>query len=345
FKQFYFTAYKFLLSNSVEDCLDNRAFKSNFYEPVIRSFLDKLESGLDIINYPQHFSMHEQFSYPMTTYCKKTGECPFTIDEAKAIVPEVPIIRHFINNSDLDSLKIPEDSLSRDQVQLKVCVTGPIELYVRTDLGFTIYRDILTNIAKSINAFIKNSIIKDKKIKTKVVVIDEPSIGFIDLFNATDDDLINAFDTALDGLDDDIITQIHLHSLKDAHLALESKNIDVITCEYASDPSNVIEKRIFQEYDKKMRIGICRTNYNAIIGQLYEKGIKVGTSYEEGLKLIDSVDKIRMAYKKAIEYYGRENIQFVGPDCGLSAWNPPKLALDLLKRVVKVGREFEKMQV
>ena len=89
-----------------------------------------------------------------------------------------------------------------------------------------------------------------------------------------------------------------------------------------------------------MRVGICRTNYNAIIGELYEKGIKIdmNATFEEQVKLIDPIERIKETYKRALDHYGKENMQFVGPDCGLSSWAPPNLAQFLLKRVVDTVR-------
>ncbi|MHA1682537.1 MAG: hypothetical protein ACTSUE_16485 [Promethearchaeota archaeon] len=338
FDQFYLTAYNFLLKNDVDSCVDNRAFRNNFYEPIIESFLKKLSTGLDVINYPQLFSMHYQFLTPISRY-GSTQSTPFLIGEKSAIVPEVLAIEHFVKNTPLEELHIPGNSASAEQVQLKVCITGPIELYIKTELGFTVYKDILENFSKSVNYFAKNSIINNEKIRTAVIVIDEPSVGFIDLFNIEKEDLTRCLDLALSGFGDGITTQIHLHSLKDVDIALNAKNIDVITCEYASDNNNIIGRKVLEDSGKKMRVGICRTNLNAIIGKLYEQGIRVGTSYEESLQLIDSTEMIRKNYEKAITHYGQDNVTFVGPDCGLSSWNPPRLAQVLLERTVNAVKK------
>ncbi len=331
----YFQAYKFLLENEPASLLEHRGLQFNFYEPIIYSFLMKLRSGIDVINYPQHFSMYAQFTRPMGWWPDAEAG-PYSIDAKKAIVPEVHVIRHYVNNTDFEGLGIPEFSLSRNQVQLKVCVTGPVELYVKTELGFTVYKDLLKNVASSVNAFLKSSIINDKRIKTKVVAIDEPSLGFIDLFNTSPGDIPECLDVATQGLPDDVIVQVHLHSLRDAEYALKSKNIDVLTCEFASDPTNVIDRQLLERHGKKIRVGICRTNYNALIGARIERGEKVGTDLQSQLALVDSEERIASNLQKAIDHYGLGNLSSVGPDCGLSSWAPPQLAQTLLKRVVGV---------
>ncbi|MHA1368391.1 MAG: hypothetical protein ACTSWN_04190 [Promethearchaeota archaeon] len=341
FETFYFKAYELILKGGVDEALENRGFKSLFYNPIVHSFKMKLKSGLDVVNYPQHYSMHEQFMFPIKH--NSHVDRPFLINPGRAMVPEVKVIEHYIDTFGLDSLEIPEDSLSMHQIQLKVCVTGPIELYIKTDLGFTIYKDLLINLCKSINYFIKNSLILDKKqIKTRVVALDEPSLGFIDLYNVDEDDLVQCLDIAVDGIPKDVLIQIHLHSLRDAIIPLKTRNIDVLTCEFASDNSNVIDRSILESHGKKMRVGICRTNYNAILGQFLEKGIEIKNSWDDQLKLIDSPSKIKTNFKRALEHYGPENILFIGPDCGLSSWAPPELAQILLQRVVKAAREVNK---
>ncbi|MBN2150391.1 MAG: hypothetical protein JW839_02985 [Candidatus Lokiarchaeota archaeon] len=342
FDQYYLKAYDSLVESGGDASvlLEHRGLKNAVYDPIVYSFQKKLQTGLDIVNYPQHFSMYGQFFRPLAAYPSPTSDvAPYLIDEGKAIVPEVPILQHFVESTPVEKLAIPEFSASRNQIQLKICITGPIELYVHSEMGFTVYKEILDNFARTVNAFARNSILNSPRIKTKIVAIDEPSLGFIDLFNVDEADLVSSLDIALAGLPDDVDTQIHLHSLADAHLPLQAKNIDVLTCEFASDPTNTIDRKLIEQHRKKMRVGICRTNYNAIIGKMIEEGRAVGTGYEDQLLLVDSEEKIRAALEKAIGHYGVDNLPYVGPDCGLSSWAPPELAQLLLKRVVDVVRQ------
>ena len=342
FDEYYLKAYHELVNNNndVTVILDHRGLNFHVYEPIIHSFRMKLATGLDVVNYPQHFDMNLQFSRPIDLYPSGSGDLvPYLIDASKAIVPEVLFIQHYVNNTPVEELGIPEYSASAKQVQLKVCITGPIELYIKSDMGFTVYKEILANLSKSVNAFAKSSIINDERIRTAVVCIDEPSLGFINLFNIDEHELVECLDLALADLPNDVAKQIHLHTLADVRLPLQTKNIGVLTCEYASDPSNVIDRAQLEQYHKKMRVGICRTNYNAIIGKMYEDGVVVGTSYEDQIGLVDGEEKIATTLAKAIDHYGRENLAFVGPDCGLSSWTPPELAQLLLKRVVSVVQD------
>jgi 5-methyltetrahydropteroyltriglutamate--homocysteine methyltransferase len=186
-----------------------------------------------------------------------------------------------------------------------------------------------------VNSFIKNSIINNKYVQTSIISIDEPSFGYVDLFNVSNDDLIEIFDKSLEGID--TVNQIHLHSLKQAYVPLQTENIDALTCEYASDPTNKIPKKDLDQHDKFIRVGITRTNIDNIIGEKIDTGktwdeIK---SYEGMLSLIDPKERIRKNLLEAIKLYD-DRLKYVGPDCSLQGWQIPEVAYELLKRTYEV---------
>ena len=224
-------------------------------------------------------------------------------------------------------------------IQVKICITGPIDLYIKKH-DFTIYPDLAFNFAKSINSVLKNSIINNKYVQTSVVSSDEPSFGYVDLFNVNHDDLIQIFDKSLEGID--TVNQIHLHSLKQAYIPLQTENIHVLTCEYASDPTNKIPKKELEQNDKFIRVGITRTNVDNIIGEKIDLGkswdeIK---SYEGMLSLIDSKERIRKNLLEAIKLYD-DRLKYVGPDCSLQGWQIPEVAYKLLRRTFEVIEEVK----
>ena len=55
------------------------------YRAVASSLKFKIESGIDVVNYPQHYDMHRQFMEPIEKYQTE----PFQIDERYAVIPEV----------------------------------------------------------------------------------------------------------------------------------------------------------------------------------------------------------------------------------------------------------------
>ncbi len=327
FEQFYWTSYKALVSDNKEYLLQHSGIRNYFMNPISQAMEFKLKSGLEIINYPQIMDMIVQFLKPIADYETE----PDLIDPQKAYIPEMYVINEFAKEHFQKEGKI---------IQVKICITGPIELYIKKH-NFTIYPDLALNLAKSVNSFLKNSIVNNKYVQTSVISIDEPSFGYVDLFNVNHDDLIKIFDKSLEGIN--TINQIHLHSLKQAYVPLQAKNIQVLTCEYASDPTNKIPRKDLEQHDKFIRVGITRTNIDNIIGEKIDLGktwdeIK---TYEGMLSLIDSKERIRKNLLEAIKLYD-DRLKYVGPDCSLQGWQIPEVAYELLLRTHEVIEEVKK---
>jgi 5-methyltetrahydropteroyltriglutamate--homocysteine methyltransferase len=160
------------------------------------------------------------------------------------------------------------------------------------------------------------------------------------MFNIEDDDVIKAFDKTVEGLD--TLTQIHLHTLKKYSIPIQAKYIDVLTCEYASDHTNIIPKNDLEKHDKFIRVGITRTNVNSIMAEKLDAGASLDDlkTFEGTMSLIDSKEFIKKNLLFALEHYG-DRVKFVGPDCGLKGWNPPQVAYELLHRTYDVIKDVK----
>ncbi len=319
FNKFYWIAYNSLTRN--ENIFENRGIINYFQHPILQSFQQKLNAGVEIINYPQLMDMYNQFLKPISEYETQ----PDLIDSSKAIIPEMFVIKKYAKEY-YERTSTP--------LNIKLCVTGPIELYVKKH-SFTVYLDIALNIAKSINSFLKNSLYNTKYIMTPVISIDEPSFGYIDLINTSDDEIVTIFDKTLENINATV--QIHLHSLLQANICMKSKNIDVLTCEYASDPNNKLPKKDLEKNDKYIRVGIVRTNIDSIIAEILDSGktYEEIKTFEGTMNLIDPKEKIRKNLLTALNHYG-DRLKFIGPDCGLSGWTPPEVGYELLHRTYEV---------
>jgi len=327
FKKFYWVAYKAFVNSNQQDILEHTGINNYFIKPFLKSFELKLKAGVEVINYPQHIDMYNQFLKPLSDYEIEPG----LINPKNAFIPEMFVLENFAKE------RYEQTGTS---LNVKICVTGPIELYIKQH-NFTVYLDIALNFAKSVNSFIKSAMINNKYVKTTVVAIDEPSFGYVDMFNINDDDIINIFDKSLEGID--AANQIHLHTLNKATLPMQTKKIDVLTCEYASDHTNKIPKKELDHYDKFIRVGITRTNIDNIIAEKLDLGMSMDDleTLSGKLTLIDSEDRIRKNLLKAIEMYG-DRLKYVGPDCGLGGWPLPQIAFELLNRTHKVIEQVKK---
>jgi 5-methyltetrahydropteroyltriglutamate--homocysteine methyltransferase len=296
-----------------------------FYDVIASALWLKIEAGLDVINYPQLYNMYDQF----LTAMKNHEVEPFLIEEKYAVIPELFVVKQ-------EARRYYEQK--GEKLKLRVCVTGPLELYQRSGFGTYIYEDILRNFALSVNAFLRNALIKDKYIETFAVAIDEPSLGYSNLLNISDEELIKSYELATKGISTAI--QIHLHTLNAAKIPLMTENINVLTVESAANPENLknISKAELEANDKFIRVGVTRTDINAIYAEYLEKGIE-----PSDLELVDSEDSIRKRFENARKFFG-ERLSFTGPDCGLGSWPSQQVAFELLKRTVRAIKSARSFQ-
>ncbi|NWG11485.1 hypothetical protein HXY33_07070 [Candidatus Bathyarchaeota archaeon] len=287
----------------------------NFYEVIVDSFKRKIESGLDVVTYPQHYDMHMQF---LVAIRESMDRGTYVVDEKHAIIPEVHVISQ-------EAKQLSEEFGKK--ISLRICVTGPMDLYLR-EVGTTLYKDVLLMFAETVNRFAKNSILNSKHVKTEVVSLDEPSFGFQNIL-ADKDIFITVLEKAFNF--GGVTKQIHLHSSTGVANVMEVKNLDVLSFEYAASPKNIeaVSKKMLEKADKKIRVGIARTDINSIMAEQYEKGITKPNAEQ----LVESEETIKKRFSAAKEKYG-ERMIFTGPDCGLGGWPTQEAAQLLLRRTV-----------
>jgi len=293
---------------------------NNFYQVIIDSFRKKLNTGLDVVNYPQHYDMHKQFSDVIHSAMDKGT---YIVDEKDAVIPEVHVIRE-------EARRLYEETGSK--VSLRVCVTGPLELYLK-EIGTTPYKDVLLMFAETVRLFAKNSILNSKYVKTEVMAFDEPSFGFQDV-TAERDITLDVLEKAFDFKG--VTKHVHLHFPSRVLDILDVKNLDVLSFEYAASPKNIesVSKDMLERIDKQIRVGISRTDIDSIIAELHDEGIAKPTAEQ----LVESEEVIRKRFSVAKEKYG-EIMTFAGPDCGLGGWPTQEAAQLLLKRTVSAVKQ------
>jgi len=300
-----------------KDFKKDESILNNFCRVIIDSFKKKFATGLDIVNYPQHCDMHWQFA---NVIHKAMDKGTYVVDEKQAVIPEVYVIND-------EAKRIYEETGKK--VLLRVCVTGPMELYLK-EIGTTAYKDILLMLAETVKRFAKNSILNSKYVKTEVVSLDEPSFGFQDI-SADEDTILDVLEKSFDF--NGVTKQAHLHSPSRVANILDVKNLDVLSFEYAASPKNIeaISKKMLEQANKQIRVGVSRTDVNSIMAELYEKGVTKPNAEQ----LIESEAIIRKRFVTAKEKYG-DRMTFTGPDCGLGGWPTQEAAQLLLQRTVNV---------
>jgi len=294
----------------------------NFCEVTLDSFKKKLLSGLDVVNYPQQYDGINQVSDVIHVAMAKGS---FLVEEKQAVLPEVHLISEEAKN-------LSEEAGRR--IPLRVSIFGPLEQYLK-EVGTTPYSDVLESFAETIRRFAKNSVLNSKHVKTEVVSIDEPSFGFQSIAAGSDvicEVLEKAFDFQ------GAVRQIHLHSVSRLPDLLEVGNIDVLSFEYAASPKNIegVSKKMLEDADKQIRVGVSRTDIDSIVAELYDKGVTQPTAEQ----LVEDEDVIKKKYVAAKAKYG-ERMTFTGPDCGLGSWPSQEAACLLLERTVKAVKNSQ----
>jgi 5-methyltetrahydropteroyltriglutamate--homocysteine methyltransferase len=295
--------------------------RKNFSEVTIDAFRKKICTGLDIVNYPQQYDGIRQVSDAIHRAMEKGT---FLVEEEQAFLPEVRLIN--------EKAKILSEEFGK-RIPLRVSLFGPMEQYLK-EIGTALYSDILDNFAETIRRFAKNSILDSKHVKTEVVSIDEPSFGFLDI-NAGRNVICGILEKAFDFKG--VVKQLHLHSPSRLPDLFSVPNIDVMSFEYAASPKNIeiISRTMLEKADKRIRVGVSRTDIDSILAELHDRGETKPTAEQ----LVDSEDAIRRRYLAAREKYG-DRLTFTGPDCGLGSWPSQEAAELLLKKTANAVKKL-----
>jgi 5-methyltetrahydropteroyltriglutamate--homocysteine methyltransferase len=286
-----------------------------FCRVVVDSFRMKCGSGLDVASYPQHYDMYRQFTDVIDEAMK---EGTYVVDEKQAVIPEVHAISEEAKN-------ISEETGGK--VHLRICVTGPMELYLK-EVGTTVHRDVLLMLAETVRRFAKKAMLDSKYVKTEVVSLDEPSFGFQEIA-ADRDTIIEVLEKAFDFECE--AKQIHLHSSAKVADLLDVRGLDVLAFEFAASPRNVesVSRNMLERADKQVRVGIARTDVDSIAAELHDRDLRTWNTK----RMVESVETMRRRFKVAKEKYG-DRLAFSGPDCGLGGWPSQDVARLLLERAV-----------
>lgn len=284
----------------------------------------KIDAGVDIPTYPQFQDMNKQF---------------LDIINNDSMSDALLIRRENARIMELDALEDIGEEYSKktgEMLNIRICVTGPIELYTKQFGGIS-YKDILDILATDVDRFIANSIDNAKNFRITTVSIDEPSIGINSQIMFSDNDIVDAWDKASKtAASHKMDIEIHLHSPLHYKLVCKTRSIGIIGVESAANPSylDLIDKKDLEEYDKFLRVGIARTDIFNMAAALNEKyGINVWKEPSKLEEIVTGLETPSIIEKRLENYYRMfgNRIKYAGPDCGLGAWPTQELAFSLLK--------------
>ena len=295
------------------DCIS----KGQYLDLVRDAFSQKISAGVEVPTYPQFRDMIRMFLDLIQD--PALSESPYLIKKEHAQILEL-------------------QALAGNRG--RVCVTGPVELYLSI-FGATNYSDVLYNLSNSIARFLERA--KESGIMT-VASLDEPSLGMSSSIAFDQEELLHALEIAsrpCKGMD----CELHLHSPLFAELFCQVSGINIIGIESAAHPDylRLIDKRILDDTDTFLRVGIARTDILAMIAQLNERlGINLWKDtirMEKEIMDIESQKVMKSRLDQAYALFG-ERIRAAGPDCGLGSWPSQSLATTLLSNCASALHSF-----
>ncbi len=284
-------------------------------EMVQRAFLMKAKV-VECPNYPQFRDMIEMFLNPIKN--PEFQDDAYLISEKHAKIPEL----EYVEKMNVESVR--------------VCITGPFELYYR-EFGGVIYEDVLMNLAESVARFARNAA---RYSNVKCISIDEPSLGISPELQPETELVASVFEL----LDLEVDIQVHLHEPLFYEKLLDA-NVDVIGVECAKNEKNMefIDGEEVASAGKKLRIGVARSDIDGIIAEFNALNNVNAWGNDELISLaIDEIEPPEKILKRIEDAHRRfgELVSYVGPDCGLFSFPTQEHAIQLLENVRKALERF-----
>lgn len=282
--------------------------RDRYLQLVGQVLAEKIRAGVEIPTYPQLRDMIRMFMDPIKD--PDMTESPFLIRREKAEILELQAV--------------PPGQ------KVRVCVTGPVELYISA-FAATHYTDILYTLAESVSRFLQWA--KDEG-KMAVASLDEPSLGLNSNIIFSEEEIQEALEIAsrpCRGMH----CEVHLHSPLYAELCAHVSGIDILGVESAAHPDylKLIEREVLEETGTYLRAGIARTDIFSLSAQLNDR-YKVNLwedlpRLEREITSLESPLIMKSRLDQAYAQFG-DRLIATGPDCGLGSWPSQELARSIL---------------
>ena len=329
-----------------------------FEKMVIEGFLDKIEAGVDVPNYPQFRNMNEMFLVMMDGVERiKGGYLETKIPSLKpdrSHIPEVIVIK---KNSQMIYEK------KKESFEVKVCVTGP---YTLSSLFLHRDNEIFSRLGKIISQIVENSVFSEKHGKVSLVAVDEPVFGLqddslIDFGSDGRENLRKAWESIFHkAKSKNAQTLLHLHNTAD-DLFWEIKSLNVIDS-HVDDPIYQTKKtkERLESTDKFLKASISVSDFDTLIkkrivtsSRQKMTGLAINERVAEAWTgitsrktdpeiFLENYDIMKKRLVEIVDRFGVERVLYAGPECGLKGFPTYKCALECLRRVSSIVKSATK---
>jgi len=329
-----------------------------FEKRVIEGFLDKVEAGIDVPNYPQFRDMSEMFLAMMEGVERvKSGyietKIP-SVTENRSHIRELMVIKR---NSQMIREKKGE------HFEVKVCVTGPYtlsSLFVHRD------NEIFGRLGNTISQIVENNIFSGKHGSVSLVAVDEPVFGMlddslIDYGSEGRENLRKAWEAIFHKVKSkNVQALLHLHNTADG-LFWEVKSLSMIDS-HVDDPIYQMKKTKEQldATDKFLKASICTVEFDTLIRRriietsqqkmtesainekIAEAWIDIKSQKTDPEIFVENIDLMKKRLVEMVGRFGFERVPYAGPECGLGGFPTYECALECLRRVSSAVKSVTK---
>lgn len=326
-----------------------------FEQRVFECFLDKVQVGIDVPNFPQFRDMNEMFLAMIDGVEKVKGG-----GYMEAKIPSIKVDRSQIPEVTALKRGVREIEKRGEPFKIKICVTGPYTLS-----SLFMYRDnkIFTRLGDVIPQIIENNVLSEKHLSVSLVSVDEPAFGLlddplIDYGSVGRENLRKAWESIFHKADSKgAQTILHLHNTAD-ELFWEVEALNIVEA-HIGDPIYEMEKtkKQLESTDKFLKASICLTDFDKLIRdgvvraspqKMNETTInqKVADVWKDIFHgridsevFLEKVETLKGRLVKIIDRFGGERVPYAGPECGLKGFPTYECALECLKRVASTVKD------
>lgn len=320
-----------------------------FEKMVIRGFVDKIETGIDVPAYPQFRDMNKMF-LEMIDGVEKVKEGYIETNRLSLKVyqnqiPEVAVIRR-------NAQQIYERT--EGPFSINVCITGP---YTLSSLFLYQDKEIFLRLGDVISKIVETSIFDEKRGRVELVTLDEPVFGLrddplIDYGSEGRENLRRAWELVFDKVSSSNAQGcLHLHDTSD-ELFWKVDSLDIIES-HVDDSIYEMKKTLEQlkSADKFLKASISTVNFDTLIqnsivaatkremseNSVNQKIAEVWKRIKSGevnpAIFIDNVELMEERLFQMIERFGVERVPYVGPECGLGGFPTYNCAIECLRQI------------
>jgi 5-methyltetrahydropteroyltriglutamate--homocysteine methyltransferase len=317
-----------------------------FEKRIIDVFIDKINAGLDIPNYPQFRDMNQMF-LGLIDGLEKDKEGYVAVREIsprELAIEEVGVLRTRAGEI-CEQIGRPFSS--------KICVTGPYTLS-----SFLICKEAETmrQLGDVVARIVENSIFNCKHGSIELVTLDEPIFGLLDdstldYGSGGREVLLKSWEQILQKAKSmGAQTSIHLHSTSN-EIFWDLRPLDIIEA-HAEDPFYCSErtKRNLEEKDKFIKASIGKTGFDELIrnknpNETDEEAIagvwkEIHKGKLDPSKFLESREEMETRLIGIVNFLGEERVPYAGLECGLKSFPNYELAIECLRRSSEVVHSF-----